>query len=91
VARTVRENRGFVDNLFAKTSHASFFEKFKIDDAAPLPIQKIMSVPIRSDGCLCGVIQVSRKGEEIAKVGRDFSQHDLVILQKMSDVLAGYL
>lgn len=91
VAQTARENRGFVDNLFANTSHASFFEKFRTADAAPLPIQKIMSVPVRRDGRLCGVIQVSRKGEDVTKVGRDFSQQDLAILQRMSDVLAGYL
>jgi hypothetical protein len=91
VAKTVRENRGFLDNLFANTTHAAIFEKFKIDGALPLPIQKIMSVPVHRDGCLCGVIQVSRKGDDVANVGRDFSQQDLVILQRMSDLIAVYL
>lgn len=91
VAQTVRENRGYIDNQFANTSHASFFEKFKIDNAVPLPIQKIMSVPLRRGNCLCGAIQVSRKGEDAASVGRDFSQRDLEIMQKISDALAEYL
>jgi hypothetical protein len=91
VAKTIRENRGFVDNQFANTSHASFFEKFKIDEAVPPPIQKIMSVPVCRDGCLCGVIQASRKGEDVARVGSDFSPQDLINLQKMSDLFAKYL
>lgn len=43
------------------------------------------------DGKVKGVIQVSRKAETNAAAGKDFSQTDLILLQKMADVIAGYL
>jgi hypothetical protein len=90
-AQTARENRAMLNNAFASLPHASFFELFRTDNGRPLPIQKIMSAPLAQGGMVKGVIQVSRKGEEIPTAGNDFSQNDLLHLQSAAASIAGYL
>ena len=87
VARTFREGRGFIDNHFAKTSHAVVFEAFSGDQ----PIQKIISAPMLVDDKAQGVIQVSRKGADISKAGADFGPGELKALEKMAQVIGRHL
>ncbi len=91
VAQTARNNSGYINNLFATTPHASFFELFRLSQASPLPIQKIISAPLCGPGRVIGVVQVSRKGETAAAAGPDFSRNDLLILQKLATVIAAHL
>jgi hypothetical protein len=91
VARTAREKKGFMNNSFAVTPHASFFELFHAKGAHTLPIQKIMSAPLTREGLVRGVIQVSRKAEEIAAAGADFSRSELLALEKIASVIAAAL
>lgn len=90
-ARTVRENKSFINNRFASVHHASIFERVRLDDnEKPQPIQKIISVPIPGAERLHGAIQVSRKGEgEDTTV--DFTQYDLDNLTKIAVTLAKHL
>lgn len=90
-AQTVREDRGLINNTFTAIPHASIFELFRIDKDKPLPIQKIMSVPMAIEGKVKGVIQVSRKGENSTDAGKDFSPNDLLLLQSIAKTIAGYL
>lgn len=91
VAMTARENKGFINNSFANTPHSSFFELFRLDDTKPRPIQKIMSVAFGSDGKVRGVIQVSRKGDDPASAGNDFTGNDLLALQRIAAVIANHI
>ena len=88
-AKTARENKSFLNNRFASVHHASIFEKVRLEkgDAKPLPIQKIMSVPIPGEGRMKGVVQVSRKGlnEEAVK---DFQKTDVDNLSEIARTLA---
>lgn len=90
VAQTARDKRGSFDNSFATTPHAGIFELFRSSGAMekPLPIQKIVSVPMGSGGVVKGVIQVSRKGESQVAAGKDFVQNDLLIVQKAAEMIA---
>lgn len=93
-ARTVRENRAFVDNRFASTHHTSFFELFRQSPEAaekPLPIQKILSAPLPGNGWVKGAVQVSRKGLDPEAAGADFSKGDLQALVAMGRVIARHL
>lgn len=95
VARTARENRGYLDNHFAKTTHSFIFE-FVPDKtgkgASCLPIQKILSVPVLdAGGKPKGVLQISRKGPTQDNAGPDFGKDDLLALQRMSEVLSKYI
>jgi GAF domain len=76
-ARTVRESRPDINNEFAKVRHATVFEGVKAATTTGESIQKIISAPILSDGKVVGVMQVSRKGENSASAGPDFSSEDL--------------
>jgi len=91
VVQTARENRGFLNNFFATTPHASVFEQFHIGNSASFPIQKIMSAPISSGGKVAGVIQICRKGEDAARAGRDFSSNELLALERIAVVIARFL
>jgi len=76
-ARTARENRPDIENSFAVARHATVFEGVKIFGEPTAAIQKIISAPILLDGKVIGVLQVSRKGENPASAGPDFTADDL--------------
>jgi len=92
VVQTALANRGFLDNGFATTPHAAIFELFKgktVDK--PVPIQKIISVPFGQGGVVNGVIQLSRKGADRKSAGRDFTQNEVVALQRAGEIIARYV
>jgi len=91
-ARTVRENKPFVNNRFASVHHASIFERVRLEPSAekPLPIQKIVSVPIPGASRIRGAIQVSRKGNSVEEVV-DFSERDMGYLVEIASVLSKHL
>ena len=91
-ARTVRENKSFINNRFASVHHASIFERVRLESTAdkPLPIQKIISVPIPGAERLHVAIQVSRKGE-VAEEIVDFTPFDRDNLTKIAVTLAKHL
>jgi GAF domain-containing protein len=91
VARTAREKKGFLNNSFAVTPHASFFELFRSKEPHTLPIQKIMSAPLTREGRVTGVIQVCRKGEDVACAGADFSRNELLALEKIAATIEAFL
>ena len=77
-ARTARDSRPEIDNSFANARHATVFEGIKTAPGATgQAIQKIMSAPILSGGKVIGVIQISRKGSNVATAGPDFTPGDL--------------
>ncbi len=92
VAQTARDRKGSLNNAFAATPHASFFERFRQKGADHShPIQKIMSIPVEKDGAVQWVIQLSRKGEDAAAAGRDFTANELAALEKIGRVIARHL
>ena len=92
-ARTAREKKAFINNRFAAARHASIFEAIAVESGSgdrPLPIQKILSVPLVHGEDARGVVQLSRKGASPQEAGGDFSKNDLVALTRAAEVLAGY-
>jgi hypothetical protein len=93
-ARTVRENKAFLDNRFASARHAFIFEHVRLDagaDGKPSPIQKIISAPLPGSGWVKGALQVSRKGADPAAAGDDFGRADLSALAEIARVIARHL
>jgi len=76
-ARTARESRPEINNLFSNSKHATVFEGVKTGAEAAEAIQKIISAPILSGDKVIGVIQISRKGANVKTVGPDFTPADL--------------
>jgi len=91
-ARTVRENKAYLDNHFAASHHTFIFEKVPLgQDSKGAPIQKILSAPLPGNGHIKGVIQVSRKGEDPNSAGDDFTKNDLQILVEISRTISTHL
>ena len=92
-AHTALSKKAEIFNNFARVKHASIFETIKpgaadSDEAAPAPIQKLMSVPILDrDSKVVGVIQISRKGLD-PRFAQDFSREDLHDLEVAAGLLA---
>jgi hypothetical protein len=63
-------------NNVPMVKHVTFFESVKLRDRA-VPIQKMITVPLLHRGNAIGVAQVSRKGEDAAEAGPDFSPADV--------------
>lgn len=90
-AHTALSKKPEIFNNFARVKHASIFETIKAEDnenAAPAPIQKLMSVPVMDrDSAVVGVIQISRKALD-SKFAQDFSREDLHDLELVAGLLA---
>lgn len=94
-AHTALSKKAEIFNNFARIKHASIFETVKpsgsdSDDnpVQPVPIQKLMSVPIMDRAAnVVGVVQISRKGLD-ARFAQDFSREDLHDLELAAGVLA---
>jgi hypothetical protein len=76
-ARTARESRPEINNNFSGVRHATVFEGVKAATTTGESIQKIVSAPILNDGKVVGVIQISRKSDNPATAGPDFTADDL--------------
>jgi hypothetical protein len=81
---------GEVINNVPMVKHVSFFESIKLRDK-PVPIQKMVSVPILLRGQALGVAEVSRKGDTAKEAGPDFTPADLRRAQEIFDGVAPYL
>jgi len=77
-------------NNVPMVKHVSFFESVKIRDRA-VPIQKMITVPILLHGEAVGVAQVSRKGENPAEAGPDFTAADVTKAQDVFARISRYL
>ena len=93
-AHTALSKKAEIFNNFARVKHASIFETIKPnssdseDTVLPVPIQKLMSVPIMDrNSTVVGVIQISRKGLD-PKFALDFSREDLHDLELVAGLLA---
>src|SRR5271169_2751485 len=95
-ARTARESKPEINNNFSAVRHATVFEGVKSSTTSGESIQKIISAPIINEERVVGVMQISRKGENAASAGPDFTTEDLGKVQalcrplgKLVHVLAG--
>jgi hypothetical protein len=77
-------------NNVPQVRHVAFFESIKLRER-PVPIQKMITVPILHRGDSVGVAQVSRKGETSGAAGSDFSAADVKKVQDFFESLAPYL
>ena len=69
-------------NNVPMVKHVAFFETVKLREKN-FPIQKMITVPILYDGDAVGVAQISRKGENPAVAGPDFTGADVQKAQKL--------
>jgi GAF domain-containing protein len=87
----VKSGRGIVNNALPQSKHMAFYEKIRLEGPKGGPIQKLIVAPIRTGGLPLGVIEVSRKGEDGASAGPDFTQQDLAALIEIAAAAAPFL
>ena len=67
---------GEANNNVPLVRHVAFFESVKVTEKV-LPIMKMVTVPIVSNGQVIGVAQVSKKGDTLTDAGPDFTAADV--------------
>ncbi len=77
-------------NSVPLVKHVAFFETVKLRDK-PVPIQKMITVPILHRGDAVGVAQISRKGETPSAAGPDFTAAEVGKAQAFFEAVAPYL
>ena len=77
-------------NNVPMVKHVAFFESVKLRDR-PVPIQKMITVPILDGAEPIGVAQISRKGETPAEAGPDFTATDVRRAEDFFRTVAPYL
>jgi hypothetical protein len=94
-AHTASTKKTELFNTFAKVKHARVFETVRLgtteetDHSEQTSIQKLMSAPILDpQKKVLGVIQICRKGFELATSGADFTSNDLQNLEGAARVAA---
>ncbi len=92
-AQTYRDVKGTVNNRFSAIRHASIFETLPLKEhgGKALPIQKIISVPIREQENCLGVLQICRKAADRTEVGPDFTPAELLGAGLIARILARHL
>jgi len=90
-AKTIRERKGEIVNNFSVYKHPTVFEAVDLSpEEKASPIQKIMSVPMITEGKVVGVIQVSRKGRGGEQIGPDFTPKDVMELTAVGSILGKF-
>ena len=95
-AHTASAKKTELFNAFVKVKHASIFESVKLNSSeddvertGQNAIQKLMSAPILDpQRKVLGVVQVCRKGFDLATAGPDFAPEDLQQLELAAKVLS---
>jgi hypothetical protein len=96
-AHTASTKKTELFNAFVKVKHASIFESVKLHSAesedvertGQNAIQKLMSAPVLDpQRKVLGVVQVCRKGFDVATAGPDFTLDDLQQLELAAKVLS---
>ncbi|PLY06317.1 MAG: hypothetical protein C0624_04350 [Desulfuromonas sp.] len=92
-ARTVRENKAFLNNDFTSARHTGVFEVVHLDKekGKPMPIQKILSAPLVGDSEPYGAVQISRKGDKESVDIPNFNDKDLEQLKVLCETIAKHL
>ncbi len=89
--KTIRDKRGEIVNNFSVFKHPTVFESVDLSaEEKANPIQKIMSVPMLTEGKVVGVIQISRKGHPGDQIGPDFTPKDVTELVAVGSILGKY-
>lgn len=83
--------KGMMDNNFNQQKHLHLFETIPTPDKKIKFIWKIMGVALRDGENKFGVMEISRKGEEYANSGPDFTSENLTLLERSITQIAPIL
>ena len=90
VLRELVVKAGEANNNVPLVRHVAFFESVRVTEKV-MPIMKMVTVPIISNGQLVGVAQVSKKGDTLAEAGSDFTSADVRHVNEYFESKADFL
>ena len=86
-----RTGRGIIENSFQQQKHLSIFEIIRTPEGKLKPIWKMIGALIAVEDDKVGVIEVSRRAGKPEEADEDFSENDLLFLQKTIKILAPFI
>lgn len=90
-ASIFRSNRNIIENNFQQQKHLGIFEIIRTPEGKILPIWKMMGSPIEADNDRIGVIEITKRGVSLEDAGEDFTEKNLVFLEKTINILAPFI
>ena len=90
--RVAVEGVSVCSNRLPEEPHLGFYERVAVRGMQPVPIQKLLAVPLRESGAgILGVIEISRRGETRAEAGPDFGPEEQQRLARLVGMAAAVL
>ncbi len=86
-----RTGRGIVANSLQQQKHLSIFEIIRTPEGEMKPIWKMIAALIAVEDDKIGVIEISRRANKPEEADEDFSENDLLFLQKTIKILAPFI
>jgi hypothetical protein len=86
-----RTGRGIIENNLQQQKHLSIFEIIRTPEGEMKPIWKMIAALIAVEDDKIGVIEISRRAKTVEDADEDFSENDLIFLQKTIKILAPFL
>ncbi|MCB9637527.1 MAG: hypothetical protein H6727_01315 [Myxococcales bacterium] len=75
--QTIYYKKPQVHNNMTQVKHMAFFERVKTSETSPIPIQKMLTIPIRNGDAVIAIVQCSRKAKTLDEAGPDFHKEDI--------------
>jgi hypothetical protein len=86
-----RTGRGIFENNLQQQKHLSIFEIIRTPEGEMKPIWKMIGALIAVEDDKIGVIEISRRANKPEDADEDFSENDLLFLQKTIKILAPFI
>jgi hypothetical protein len=91
ISSVFRTGRGIVENNLQQQKHLSIFEIIRTPEGEMKPIWKMIAALITVEDDKIGVIEISRRSTKPEDADEDFSENDLLFLQKTIKILAPFI
>ena len=90
--RVAAEGVNVCSNRLPEEPHLGFYERVAVRGLPPVPIQKLLAVPLQEPGAgILGVVEISRRGESRAEAGPDFGPEEQQRLTRLVGMAAAAL
>ncbi|NIM11104.1 MAG: hypothetical protein GTO45_03880 [Candidatus Aminicenantes bacterium] len=90
-ASIFRSGRNIIENNFQQQKHLGIFEIIRTPEGKILPIWKMIGAAIEVENERIGVIEISRRGVSVEDAGEDFTEKNLLFLEKTINILAPFI
>jgi len=91
ISTVFRTGRGIIENNLQQQKHLSIFEIIRTPEGELRPIWKMIAALLAVEEDKIGVIEISRRSTKPETADEDFTENDLLFLQKTIKILAPFI